>query len=29
MDTENKFASCVGWVVAWASTIIVSVVMDG
>lgn len=29
MDTENKFASCLGWIVAWVSTTIVSVFMDG
>lgn len=29
MDTENKFASCVGWVVAWVSTTVVAVLMDG
>jgi len=29
MDTENKFASCVGWVVAWVGAIVVSTLVDG
>lgn len=29
MDTENKFASCVGWIVAWVGTIVVATLADG
>ena len=29
MDKENQFASCLGWIVAWVSTTLISVTMDG